>query len=76
MGWILGLVALAVVLKLGWIVLMFAAPVLIPLAAVAGGLFALVWLREVVEEILTSIGNARVKRLRQAGETGESGPAS
>ncbi len=77
MGWIIGLVLLAVALKVLWIVLVFAAPVLIPLAAVVGGLFALVWLREVVEEILTSIGNARVKRrlMREAG-TDSSGPAS
>ncbi|MDX2260697.1 MAG: hypothetical protein SFU84_03260 [Gemmatimonadales bacterium] len=44
MGWIIGIVVFAVLLKLLWVVLLFAAPVLIPLAIAVGLFLGVVWL--------------------------------
>ena len=44
MGWIIGLVVVAVLAKVLWVVLLFAAPVLIPLAIGVGLFLGAVWL--------------------------------
>lgn len=55
MGWIIGLVLVALLVKVLWIVLVFAAPVLVPLALVTGGLFGVLWVWELGRDVVRAV---------------------
>lgn len=70
MWWIVGLVLLAAAIKIAWIVLVFAAPVLVPLVVIGGGLMVLGYAYQLVGDVLSGALDERnyQKRLKRQAE--------